>query len=120
MSIFRTQVIDLMSNSKSVGRFLQTMLKNRPPYDVEVDAEVAKEFQRLREEKRKVCPDPTREIEAVRTRVSDLEGSVQHLGENVVASHKRLEDMMRTIIQDKAKNTEMQARSRQSPHHQQK
>lgn len=33
------------------------MLKNHPPYDVEVDAEVAKEFQRLREEKRRVCPD---------------------------------------------------------------
>ena len=43
------------------------MLKNRPPYDAEVDAEVAKEFQRLREEKRRVRPDPTREIEVVRT-----------------------------------------------------
>ena len=79
---------------------MQTMLKNRPPYDAEVDAEVAKEYQRLQEEKRRVRPDPSKEIEAVRTRVSDLEGSVQRLGENVEASHKRLEDMMRTILQN--------------------
>jgi hypothetical protein len=75
------------------------MLKNRPPYDAKVDAEVAKEYQCLQDEKRRVRPDHDREIEAVRTRVSDLEGSVQHLGENVAASHKRLEDMMRKILQ---------------------
>ena len=79
---------------------MQTMLKNRAPYDVEVNAEVAKEYQRLQEEKRRVRPDPIKEIEAVRTRVSDLEGSLHSLGENVAASHKRLEDMMRTILQN--------------------
>lgn len=81
------------------------MLKNRAPYDVEVDAEVAREYQRLQEEKRRVRPDPIKEIEAVRTRVSDLEGSVQRLGENVAASHKRLEDMMRTIMQNQGQKT---------------
>ena len=76
------------------------MLKNWPPYDVEVDAEVAKEYQRQQEEKRKARPDHGREIKAVRTRVSDLEASVTRLGENVVASHKCLEDMMRMIFQN--------------------
>lgn len=52
------------------------MMKNRPPYDAEVDAEVAKEYERLQEEKRRARPDHGREIEAVRTRVSDLEGTV--------------------------------------------
>ena len=51
------------------------MLKNRPPYDAKVDAEVTKEYQCLQEEKRKVRPDHGREIEAVHTRVSDLEGN---------------------------------------------
>lgn len=74
------------------------MLKNRPPYDIEVDAEVAKENQRLQEEKRKVCPDHGREIEVVCTQVLDLEGSVTRLRDNVVASHKCLEDMMQKIL----------------------
>lgn len=78
------------------------MLRNCPPYDAEVDAEVAKEYQRLQEEKRRVRPDPFKEIEAVRTRVSDLEGSVQRLGENVAASHKRMEEMMRMILQNQS------------------
>lgn len=76
------------------------MMKNRPPYDAEVDAEVAKEYERLQEEKRRARPDHGREIEAVRTRVSDLEGTVTRLGENVAASHKRMEDMMRKILQN--------------------
>ena len=50
-----------------------------------------------------VRPDHGREIEAVRTRVSDLEGSVTRLGENVAASHKRLEDMMQLILQNQGK-----------------
>ena len=75
------------------------MMKNRAPYDAEVDAEVAKEFERLQEEKRRGRPDHGREIEAVRTRVSDLEGTVTRLGENVAASHKRMEDMLQKILQ---------------------
>jgi hypothetical protein len=75
-------------------------MKNRPPYDAEVDAEVAKEYERLQAEKRRARPNHGREIEAVRTRVSDLEGTVTRLGENVAASHKRMEDMMRTIMQN--------------------
>jgi hypothetical protein len=43
------------------------MLKNQPPYDAAVDAEVAKEYKRLQEEKCRICPDYGREIEAVRT-----------------------------------------------------
>ena len=78
------------------------MLKNRAPYDAEVDAEVAKEYQRIQDEKRKVRPDHGSEIEAMRTRVMDLEGSVTQLGENVAASHKRMEDMMRMILQNQA------------------
>lgn len=74
------------------------MLKNRPPYDAEVDAEVAKEYQRLQEEKRRVRPNHGREIDAVRTRVSELEGSVTRLGENVAVYHKCLEDMMQKIL----------------------
>jgi hypothetical protein len=46
------------------------MLKKRPPYDVEVDAEVAKEYQRQQEEKRRARPDHSREIEAVRTQMA--------------------------------------------------
>ena len=76
------------------------MLKNRAPYDAEVDAEVAKEYQRIQEEKRKARPDHGLELESVRTRVSDLEGSVTRLGVSVEASHKRLEDMMRIILQN--------------------
>jgi hypothetical protein len=79
------------------------MLKNRLPYDAEVDAEVAKEYERLQEEKRRVRPDHGREIEAVRTRVSDLEGTVTRLGENLAASHKRMEDMMQKILQNQGK-----------------
>lgn len=74
------------------------MLKNRPPYDAEVDAEVAKEYERLQEQKRKVRTDHGREIEAVRTRVMDLEGTVSRLGEDVAASHKRMEEMMQKIL----------------------
>jgi hypothetical protein len=76
------------------------MLKNRPPYNAEVDAEVAKEYQCQQEEKRRARPDHGREIKAVRTRVSDLEGSITRFGENVSASHKRLEDMMRMILRN--------------------
>ena len=76
------------------------MLKNKAPYDAEVDAEVAKEYQRIQDEKRRVRPDPGIEIEAMRTRVTDLEGSVTSLRENVAASHKRMEDMMRLILQN--------------------
>ena len=75
------------------------MMKNRAPYDAEVDAEVANEYERLQEEKRRGRPDHGREIEAVRTRVSDLEGTVTRLGENVAASHKRMEDMLQKILQ---------------------
>ena len=74
------------------------MLKGRAPYDAEVDTEVAKEYQRLQEEKHRVKPDHGREIDEVRTRVSELEGSITRLGENVTASHKRLEDMMQLIL----------------------
>ena len=70
------------------------------PYDAEVDAEVAKEYQLIQEEKRKAQPDHGLELESVRTRVSDLEGSVTRLGVSVEASHKRLEDMMRIILQN--------------------
>jgi hypothetical protein len=80
------------------------MLKNRAPYDAEVDAEVAKEYQRIQDEKRRVRPDHGSEIDAIRTRVTDLEGSVARLGENVAASHKRMEDMMRTILQNQSQS----------------
>ena len=85
------------------GGCLQTMLKGRPPYDAEVDAEVAKEYQRVQDEKRRAKPDHGREIDAVRTRVSELEGSVTRLGENMSASHKRLEEMMQLILQNQGK-----------------
>lgn len=77
------------------------MLKNRPPYDTEVDVEVAKEFQRIQEEKRTSRPDHGRDIEEVRTRITDLEGNVARLGENVSASHKRLEEMLRQLLQNR-------------------
>jgi hypothetical protein len=74
------------------------MLKNRAPYDAEVDAEVAKEYQRIQDQKRRVRPDHGSEIEAIRTRVTDLEGTVTRVGENVAASHKRIEEMMLLIL----------------------
>jgi hypothetical protein len=64
------------------------MLKNRPPFDAKVDAEVAKEYQRLQDEKCKVRPDHGREIGSIRTRVSDLECSVNWLGDDMATSHK--------------------------------
>ena len=78
------------------------MLKNKAPYDAEVDAEVAKEYQRIQDEKRRSRPDPAIAMEAMRTRVTDLEGSVKSLGEDVAASHKRMEDMMRLILQNQS------------------
>ena len=82
---------------------LQMMLKWRPPYDAEVDAKVAKEYQRVQDEKRRAKPDHGREIDVVRTCVSELEGSVTHLGESMSASHKRLEEMMQLILQNQGK-----------------
>ena len=76
------------------------MLKNRAPYDAEVDSEVAKEYQRIQDEKRRARPDPHKELDSMRTRVSDLEGSVTRLDKNMAASHKRMEDMMRMILQN--------------------
>ena len=70
------------------------MLKNRLPYD----AEVAKKYQRLHDEKRKVRPDHGREIESIRTRVSDLECIVNRLGDDMAASHKRLEKLMHSLL----------------------
>ena len=74
------------------------MLKNRPPYDAEVDAEVATEYQRLQNEERKVRPDHEQEIECIRTWVSDLECTVNRLGDDMVASYKRLEEMMQSLL----------------------
>ena len=67
------------------------MMENHPPYDAEVDAEIAKEYQRLHDKKFKVQPDHEREIESIRTRISDLECIVNRLGDDMAASHKRLE-----------------------------
>ena len=78
------------------------MLQNRPLYDAEVDAEVAKEYELLQEEKHKVRTDHGREIVAVRTRVMDLEGTVTCLGEDVAPSHKRMEEMMQKILQNQS------------------
>jgi hypothetical protein len=49
-----------------------------------------------------VRPDHGSEIKAMRTRVTDLEGNVTRLGENVAASHKRMEDMMWMILQNQS------------------
>jgi hypothetical protein len=94
------KLVDVFFNKKCLGCLLQTMLRNRAPYDAEVDAEVAKEYQRIQDEKRRYRPDHGSEIKAMRTQVTDLEGSVTRLGENVAASHKRMEDMMRMILQN--------------------
>ena len=94
------KVIDVFCGDKCLRWLLQTMLKNRAPYDAEVDAEVAKEYQRIQDEKRRVRPNHGSEIEAMRTRVTDLEGSVTRLGADLAASHKRMEDMMRTFFQN--------------------
>ena len=74
------------------------MLKNRLSYDAEVDAEVAKEYQRLQDEKSKVRPDHGRKIESIRTRVSDLEYTVNRLGDDMATSHKWLEEMMQILL----------------------
>ena len=69
------------------------MLKNRPPYDAEVDVDVAEEYQCLQDEKRKVRPNHGRKIQSIGTRVLDLEGSVDQLEDNMATSYKRLEEM---------------------------
>ena len=76
------------------------MLKNRPPYDAEVDAEVAKEYQRLQGEKRKVRPHHGREIKSIRTRVSDLECTINRLGDDMTTSYKRLEEEMQSLLHE--------------------
>jgi transcription termination factor NusB len=89
---------DVVPNRECVICVLKTMLLGRAPFDPEVDAEVAREYQRQQEEKRKVRPDHAREIEDVRTRVADLESSLTRIEENATASNKRMEDMMRQIL----------------------
>lgn len=74
------------------------MVLGRAPFDPEIDAEVAKEYQRQQEDKRKVRPDYAREIEEVRSRITELESSLTCLGENVNASNKRMEDMMHQVL----------------------
>ena len=41
------QLVDVFFDAKCLGCLLQMMLKDRAPFDAEVDAEVAKEYQRI-------------------------------------------------------------------------
>ena len=75
------------------------MLKNRPPFDAEVDAEVAAEFKRLQEENRKGVKPQSREVEEMHTRVTDLENCLNRLGEHFTTSHKSLEAMMKKVLE---------------------
>lgn len=60
---------------------------------------MAKELERLEEDKRRTRNPLAREMEDMRTRVHDLEGSLQRLGETVASSQKSMEDMMRKILE---------------------
>lgn len=77
---------------------LETILKNRPPYDAEMNAEVAKEYQHLQNEKCKVRSDHGIELKSICIRVSELKYSVNRLEVDMVASHERLEKMMQKIM----------------------
>ena len=57
---------------------------------------MAKELERMEEDRRTRTPI-AREMEEMRTRVHDLEDSLNRLGETVTSSQKSMEDMMRQI-----------------------
>ena len=75
------------------------MLLNRPPFDAEVDKEVALEYARLQEDKRRGRLPQSREVEEMCTRVTDLENTVRGLGEKLTTSHKGLEAMLHKILE---------------------
>ncbi len=59
---------------------------NHPPIDVKVDAEVAKEYQWQEEEKRKAPLHHNKDMESMRTSVTNLGGTITQLGETMIAS----------------------------------
>jgi len=74
------------------------MVLNRSPTDEEVDAEVAKERARQSEEKRKGPADYGRSIDEISSRVADLETGFSSLREDVTASVKRVEDLIKQVM----------------------
>ena len=74
------------------------MLLNRPPFDAEVDKEVALEYARLQEDKHRGRLPQSREVEEMRTRVTDLENTVRGLGDKLTTSHKGLEAMLNEVL----------------------
>lgn len=74
------------------------MQHNRKPFQTEITDEVAKEYTRQQTEKRKAALQKGSDIDDMRTRVVDMEGSVTRLEEKVGESHMRLEDMFKAIM----------------------
>ena len=75
------------------------MLLNRPLFDLEVDKEVALDYARLQEDKRRGRLPQSREVEEMRTRVTDLENSVWGLGDKLTTSHKGLEAILNKVLE---------------------
>ena len=74
------------------------MLKNRPPLDLEVDAQVARVFERQQAERRRGRPQHAQDLEEVRNRVTGLEAGLGRLEMTMTSSQTRLEDMMRQLL----------------------
>jgi len=75
------------------------MLKNCPLKDDKGDAEVAKEYDRLQEEKCRTRPNHAKDMEAMRSHMTDLEGNVIRLGETMAASQKQMEELLNEFTQ---------------------
>ena len=75
------------------------MLLNRPLFDAEVDKEVALEYARLQEDMRRGRLPQSREVEEMRTRVTNLENTMRGLGEKLTTSHKGLEAMLLKVLE---------------------
>lgn len=78
----------------------------REPLDDEIDAEVAKELKRISEQKNKGRYDASKELEEVRTRMLEMEGSVMRLEEKVTSSQQRIEDMLKDFLLEKRRASE--------------
>lgn len=77
---------------------MQTLQHSRKPFQTEITDEVAREYTRQQTEKRKAALQTGSDMDDMRARVVDMEGSVTRLEEKVGESHLRLEDMFKAIM----------------------
>ena len=74
------------------------MEHSRKPYQTEITNEVVREYSRQQLEKQKSALQKGADMDDVCTRVVDIEGSVAHLEDKIGESHKRMEEMLRALL----------------------